>query len=185
MENRGNVKTSTYHGVIDTTGCPIEKPTIGDLPTFVRDFTNKDFDAIIKIANNLLKDDWFVNNWGDGSNDAPIRAALDMAIFIANESIYQSKIDANTYNLLLNDLADLKYDTFSDTMLPEKKSKTDKTASISVMNMVKMASDIRSTHPVRSFSILKKLGTLTESNTKPIKPCKMRKASFTDFDLAW
>ncbi len=61
-----------------------------------------DYDTIIKYAKDLLKTDYFKNNWN--GSDMRFNAALDISIQTVNNSEYQNRIDASTYDWLLSRL---------------------------------------------------------------------------------
>jgi len=138
-------KTAEYHGtkiqgnpdgVTNTGWKSIDKRYIGSIH----------HKSILDTARSMLKDGpWFEYSWRGGSVDAPVRAALDIAIATADESIYQSKIDAPTYEYLLNKLASWEYDLFSDTSLNMPKSPNKRKASnVSIYDeMVEFASFIK------------------------------------------
>ncbi len=165
-------RTGAYHGVRDVRGNPTDSPNTVSLPDR-RYFTNKDYDVIVKFAGKLLDEDWLKYGWDGGAKDAPIRAALDLAIQTANGNAYQSKIDSETYDLLLNRLAKWGYDTFSDTVLPMKAPTGDNRSASAMKNtesykqIVRVASDLRNTHPVASLNILKSLRSLVSTEAEP------------------
>ncbi len=168
-------RTGAYYGVRDVRGNPTDSPNTVSLPDR-RYFTNKDYDAIVKFAGKLLDEDWLKYGWDDGAKDAPLRAALDLSIQTANGNAYQSKIDSETYDLLLNRLAKWGYDTFSDTVLPMKAPTGDnrsasamtikKTASY--QQIVQVASDLRDTNPSASLQIIKSLRSLISTEAAPV-----------------
>ncbi len=166
-------RTGAYHGVRDVRGNPTDSPNTTALPDR-RYFTNKDYDAIVKFAGKLLDEDWLKYGWDDGAKDAPLRAALDLSIQVANGNAYQSKIDSETYDLLLNRLAKWGYDTFSDTVLPMKAPTGDnrsasamikKTASY--QHLVRVANDLRETNPAAALTIIKSLRSLVSTEADP------------------
>jgi len=166
-------RTGAYHGVRDVRGNPTDSPNTTSLPDR-RYFTNKDYDAIVKFAGRLLDEDWLKYGWDDGAKDAPLRAALDLSIQVANGNAYQSKIDSETYDLLLNRLAKWGYDTFSDTVLPMKAPTGDnrsasamikKTASY--QHLVRVANDLRETNPAAALTIIKNLRSLVSTEADP------------------
>ncbi len=165
-------RTGAYHGVRDVRGNPTDSPNTVALPDR-RYFTNKDYDAIVKFAGKLLDEDWLKHGWDDGAKDAPLRAALDLSIQTANGNAYQSKIDSETYDLLLNRLAKWGYDTFSDTVLPMRAPKGDNRSAsamikknASYQQLVQVASDLRDTNPVASLQIVKNLRALVSTEAE-------------------
>lgn len=162
-------RTGAYHGVRDVRGNPTDPPGSSYAGPDRRDFTEKDYDAIIKMAAKLLDEDWLKHGWDGGSEDAPKRAALDLAIQTAGDgALYQSKIDAETYDLLLNRLAKWGYDTFSDTVLPMKAPQSGRSASAmknsqSYKDIVRVASELRETNPVASMALIKGLRSLVST----------------------
>jgi hypothetical protein len=128
-------RTAAYHGVL-MQGHP-NGPTNSGWNSIDKRYINKShLDAIIASAKKMLKDNpWFEYNWGGGSNDAPFRAALDLAIYTADNNSYQSKIDAPTYEKLLNRLASWDYDTFEDTVLNMPKDPKKRKASTDYLAM--------------------------------------------------
>lgn len=165
-------RTGAYHGVRDVRGNPTDPPNTGSLPDR-RYFTDKDYDVIVKFAGKLLDEDWLKYGWDGGAEDAPVRAALDLAIQTANGNAYQSKIDPETYDLLLNRLAKWGYDTFSDTVLPMKAPAGDNRRASAMKNtesykqIVRVASELRDTHPAASLEILKSLRSLVSTEAEP------------------
>jgi hypothetical protein len=180
-----SAKTGAYHGVRDVRGNPTDSPNTVSLPDR-RYFTDKDYDVIVKFAGKLLaSDDWLKYGWDDGAEDAPLRAALDIAIQTANGNAYQSKIDPETYDLLLNRLAKWGYDTFSDTVLPMEAPSGDSAMSRraghspqsnsephamkntdSYKQIVQVANDLRGSNPVASLNILRNLRSLFSSDAE-------------------
>lgn len=167
-------RTGTYHGVRDVRGNPTDPPNTGYKSYDKRYFTNKDYDLIVKNAAKFLETGWLSYGWDDGAEDAPIRAALDLSIQTANDCLYQSKIDSETYDLLLNRLAKWGHDTFSDTVLPMKASSGDKRTASMIKNsaeyksMVRIANDLRQKDPRAALDILKNLRGLIASDSEPV-----------------
>ncbi len=166
-------RTGAYHGVRDVRGNPTDSPNTATLPDR-RYFTNKDYDVIVKFAAKLLDEDWLKYGWEDGAKDAPLRAALDLAVQTANGTAYQSKIDSETYDLLLNRLAKWGYDTFSDTVLPMKAPTGDNRSAsamikknASYQQLVQVASDLRDTNPAAALQIVKNLRSLVSTEAEP------------------
>jgi hypothetical protein len=115
-------KTAQYHGVVDQ-GHP-SGPTNTPWKSIDKRYIGKEhFASIIKSAKDYLDSPWFKSGWGEISAEAANRAALDLAIHTADGAAYQSKIDAPTYNMLLNKLSSGGYDDMVDTMLPGKMKK--------------------------------------------------------------
>jgi len=140
------IKLAAYHGIKDTSGNPTD-PTNTPYKSYdKRYFSEENWKSIIKTANELLGDDWFKFGWAGSPKDSRIRAALDVAIHLADSSLYQNKIDAETYNMLLNRLSEWGYDPFSETILPFKKGKTSssKVASDLQQEGIKMGSQVQS-----------------------------------------
>lgn len=101
------------------------------------------------------------------------REALDLAIHVADGSIYQGKIDPETYDLLLNRLAGWGHDNFSDTILPMKavSSRSSSTMIQHIKNIVRVASDLRQKDPAAALEILKNIRSLvsTEADSQTIR----------------
>ena len=110
-------KISSYHGVLQQ-GHP-DGPTNTPWRSIdKRDLTAEHYKDILSSAKEMLESNpWFQSNWDKSAPDAAYRAALDLSIATANGSAYQSKIDAPTYEKLLNNLSKWGYDTFQDTVL--------------------------------------------------------------------
>ncbi len=167
-------RTGTYHGVRDVRGNPTDPPNTGHKSYDKRYFTDKDYDLIVKNAAKILDTGWLSYGWDGGAEDAPIRAALDLSIQTANDCLYQSKIDSETYDLLLNRLAKWGHDTFSDTVLPMKASSGDKRTASMIKNsaeyksMVHIANDLRQKDPRAALEILKNLRSLVASDSEPV-----------------
>lgn len=163
-------RTGAYHGVRDVRGNPTDPPNTGWKSTDRRYFTEKDYDAIVRAASGLLKkDDWLAYGWDGGAEDAPLRAALDIAIQTVSDSVYQSKIDSETYDLLLNKLAKWGHDTFSDTVYPASRSAGQLMGSKmkqrqEYQDILKVASDLRKTDPVAALNIVKSLRALVSTD---------------------
>lgn len=166
-------KTAAFHGLLDQKGNPVCPPNTG-FKSYDKRFFGKDhYDSIIAVAKDYLKEGWLTSGWDQGASDAPLRAALDLAIHTADNCLYQSKIDVETYNLLLNKLGSWGYDTFSDTLLPFKKNEgTNRRASMRPEHQVilKIANDIRESHPEHSVAILKNLRALATEEGSPSIP---------------
>lgn len=161
LDGRMNPKTAAYHGVVDQKGNPLDPPNTGFKSYDKRYFDKRHYDRIIKAAQDFLKSDWLSTGWDKGAPDAPIRAALDLSIHLADNGLYQSKVDVETYNYLLNKLAKWNWDTFSDTLLPFKNG-NGRSASMKPEHqvMLKIANDIRLEHPEKTLSILKSIKSL-------------------------
>jgi hypothetical protein len=158
-------KTATFHGYIHQ-GHP-EGPFPGWQSLDKRFFTEENYKSIIKFAGDLLKQDWFKSGWDGGAPDAKMRAALDLSIQIADDNLYQSKIDVETYNLLLSQLTGSKIDLFSETMYvnPDGK-KMASTKRQSVQNLLRLANDLREKDPKQALQIVKDIRTLI-ANDEP------------------
>ncbi len=146
-------KIATYHGTIQQ-GHP-SGPTNTGYPSYDRRyFGKKEFDSIVSAAKGLLETDWLTHGWEGGVEDAPVRAALDLAISLADSSLYQSKIDAETYNMLLAKLSGSDIDLFSETLIEGGKSKRS-AAVMSIKTIVQVANDLRKSNPRAAFELLK------------------------------
>ena len=156
-------RLATYHGVIQQ-GHP-SGPHRGYRSIDKRYFGNDHFDAILKYAKALLEEDWLKYNWDGGSEDANYRAALDLSIHLADDNLYQSKIDTETYNLILTRLMKLNQDSFSETVYSANKGK--RSASVMnkahVRNIIRIASSLQESQPKAAFEILKNLRSLVSS----------------------
>lgn len=128
-------RIATYHGVKNTSGNPTDPPIqdlsvtsdqweIGSVPCSYdkRNFNEDHWKAILKHAEELLQEDWFKYGWDGSVVEAPLRAALDISIY--TNKLFQGKIDAETYEMLINRLAGWGHDSFSETILPMKAVKT-------------------------------------------------------------
>lgn len=165
-------RIATYHGVIDR-GHPTNTTNTDWLSLDKRDLDKRHYDSIIKNAKELLSSDWFKYGWEGGSEDAPIRAALDISIYTADSNLYQSKIDGESYNYLLNKLANYGYDTFSDTVLPMKapKDRSQRSASVSqpIDQLVLIADSLRKSQPKLAFQMLDNIRRLS-ADLGPTEP---------------
>ncbi len=163
MSNR----TGAYHGVLDQRGNPTDPANTGYGSHDRRHFTDKHYDRIVKYASKLLGEPWLKYGWDGGAEDAPVRAALDLAIHLADGSLYQSKIDPETYNLLLNRLAKWGHDTFSETVLPMK-TKGKRTSamkdSAAYKNIIRIASQVRNEDPKLAFEIVRNIRSLVATD---------------------
>jgi hypothetical protein len=154
-------RLSTYHGIVNQ-GHPTDSSD-SSLPNYGKRYLGKEhFDSILASAKKFLNEDWLKHGWGENPGDAPIRAALDLAISCADECRYQSKIDTPVYNMLLNQLAGWDYDTFNETVFTSPKTR--RTVAMSnnsaVHAILKIADDLRETHPHESIQIVKNLHRL-------------------------
>jgi hypothetical protein len=159
-------KVSTYHGIIDQRGNPTDPPNTGYKSYHSRYFTEEHYKSIIKNAKALLEEDWLKYGWDGGAEDAKYRAALDLAIHMADSNLYQSKIDAETYDMLLNRLAGWGHDSFSETIIPMKIRKN---ASIAgrvrnYQDVIKIANEIRHDEPEVALVILKNLRSIISTD---------------------
>lgn len=155
-------KTSMYHGVLQ------QEPPSGRKNTDPRLYDRRYFDethykSIIKCAKDFLGSDWLTHSWDGSTSDARYRAALDMAIGTADFNLYQSKIDSETYDMLLNRLASWDYDQFSETVVP--KVDTSKRSASSMRqthfnNILRVASALKDKDPKMAFDIVKSLRSL-------------------------
>lgn len=167
-------RTGAYHGVLDLRGNPTDPPNTEYRSYDRRYFTDEHYGRIVQFASSLLKEDWLKYGWDGGADEARWRAALDLAIHLADDNLYQAKIDAETYDLLLNRLAKLGHDTFSETVLPVRKPQGKRSASAmkqsqAYQNIVRIASDLRDSNPGAALNILKSLRSLvsTEADSHP------------------
>lgn len=156
-------KTAAYHGIVQQ-GHP-SGPTNSGSPPDKRYFGKAEYDSIVAHAKELLKTDWLQHGWDGGAEDAPVRAALDLAIHMANSNAYQSKIDVETYNMLLARLTKSKVDLFSETLVPEGGEGKRSAAVMSqnnaaIENMVRIANDLRKTNPRQALEIMKNVKAL-------------------------
>lgn len=157
-------KTAAYHGIVQQ-GHPSGPTNTGYKSTDKRYFGKTEFDSIVAHAKELLKTDWLKYSWDGGAEDAPVRAALDLAIHMADSNVYQSKIDAETYNMLLARLTKSKVDLFSETLVPEGGEGKRSAAVMSQNNaaiesMVRIANDLRKTNPRQALEIMKNVRAL-------------------------
>lgn len=163
-------RVATYHGVLDQSGHPTNPTNTGYRSYDRRHFDESHYASIIKTAQKLLDEDWLKYGWEGGAEDVPIRAALDLSIHLADSSLYQSKIDVETYNMLLNRLAGWGHDTFSDTVLPMKAVPKSKRSAADMTNkgysnIVRIASDLRKTDPQAALGILKNLREMVSTTS--------------------
>lgn len=186
-----SVKNAAYHGVKDQSGNPVDPINTGYKSYDKRYFGKDHFDSILSVAQDFLKSDWLTVGWDNGAPDAPFRAALDLSIHTADNCLYQSKIDTETYNLLLNKLAKWGWDTFSETLLSFKKTASVRGASMKPAHqaILKIANDIRTEHPQDALSILKvwKVLSMSEEASMPEglkgNPFEISFKSMTDEDF--
>ena len=179
-------KEATYHGVIDQRGNPIQTTNTGYKSFHNRNFTEDNYKSILAYANALFDQPWIKYGWDGSKKDAQVRAALDLAIHLADDNLYQSKIDVDTYNLLYARLTKSNSDTFSETVIPVQDKVNKRKSSVTAMNskeygtIVKIANDLRKRDPVASLSILKNLRDLFDSsadhNDRTIRSASGRKA---------
>lgn len=158
------IKTSTYHGVVNQ-GHPTDSAGTSSYNYDKRYFGKEHYDSIIAAAKKLLDEDWLKYGWGE-SSDVPVRAALDLAVCTADGGLYQSRIDANVYNMLLNRLAGWDYDMFSETILSGQKTrKAASMATSPARAILKIADDLRATRPDMAVQIIKNLHELVRVST--------------------
>lgn len=158
--SRKMIKTSAYHGIVDQ-GHPTDPAGSSPRSYDKRYFGKEHFDSIVVAAKEMLGQDWLKYGWGEEPGDVPVRAALDLAIHTADGGLYQSKIDANTYNMLLNRLAGWDYDMFNETILSGPKTRKATSMAISPAHAIlKIADDIRATRPDLAVQIIKNLQAL-------------------------
>lgn len=146
-------KTATYHGVLQQ-GHP-DGPYTGWTYLDKRELNSRHFERIISSAKEHLGGAWLKTGWDNGSSDAQVRAALDLAIATADDSAYQSKIDAPTYERLLNRLASYGLDLFQDTLIPPNPT-TRKANDMTnpVQDMIRIASEIEADYPHLALQII-------------------------------
>jgi hypothetical protein len=170
-------RQATYHGV-KIQGHPEGTSNTPYLSYDKRYFGEEHFKSILKFAKELMEEDWLKYEWEGGAKDAPFRAALDLSIHLADGSLYQSKIDSETYDMLLNRLAGWDWDTFSETVLPTRSSKASRSAAKMnqpqpafknphVAKIMRIASDLRATDPGAALEIIKNLRSLVSSDATP------------------
>lgn len=160
-------RLASYHGVLDQRGNPTDPPNTDYRSYPSRWFDDRHYDSIVKHAKSLLEEDWLKYGWDGGAEDVPLRAALDLSIHLADSSLYQSKIDTETYNMLLNRLAGWGHDTFSETVLPMKAGKRSAAdmmqKSREYQNLVRIASDLRQTDPKSALEIMKSIRSMVST----------------------
>lgn len=162
-------KVATYHGTLQQ-GHPTDSTNTPWLSIDKRYIGEKHYKSIVKAAKLILDEEWM--GWEGGAPDAKFRAALDLAIHVADGNIYQGKIDPETYDLLLNRLTGWGHDNFSETILPQKAgSRSASTMDQHLKNIVRVASELRSENPRASFEILKSIRSLvsTEASSETIR----------------
>lgn len=156
-------KTATYHGVVQQ-GHPSGPTNTGYKSYDKRYFGKPEYESIVAHAKELLKTEWLAEGWDGGAEDAPVRAALDLAIHLADSNLYQGKIDGETYNMLLARLTKSKVDLFSETLVPEGEKATRRAAvmkkNAAVENMIRVANDLRKTNPRAALEIMKNVKAL-------------------------
>lgn len=162
-------RLATYHGIKDVKGNPTDPPNTPYKSYDKRYFDEDHWKSIIKYANELLKDDWFKFGWSGTPKDSQLRAALDVSIHLADSNLYQSKIDADTYNMLLNRLGEWGYDPFSETILPFKKGKQ-------ASNLEKVAADRQQEGPKMSSNV-QSLRSLVSTEAPLDSPVKEQAAA--------
>jgi hypothetical protein len=165
---RRMMKSAAYHGVV-CQGHPTDPAGRPPKTYDKRYFGKKHYDSILACAKDFLGQDWLKYGWGENPGDAPVRTALDLAIHTADDGLYQSRIDSMTYSMLLNKLAGWNFDVFNETLFA--KSKTRK-ASVMVRNssaqeILKIADDLRSTHPDLSIRIIKNVHAIMRAASDP------------------
>ena len=173
------VREAAYHGVKEQ-GHPSGPTVTGYRSYDKRYFSKENFDSILKFAKQLMEEDWLKYDWEGGAPDARFRAALDLSIHLADDNLYQSKIDTETYDMLLNRLAGWDWDTFSETVLPTR-SKASRSASNMnqnsknphVQRILRVASDLRQSDPQASLEIVKNLRALVSSEAEPAQNIRM------------
>lgn len=158
-------RTATFHGYVKQ-GHPSGVTQTPWKSTDKRYFGKKHYDSILKYSKSLLNEDWFKNGWEGGAEDAPIRAALDISIFLADENKYQAKIDVETYNMLLNKLAKEDFDLFSETMHSGEKRKAMSNKK-DVQTILRIASDMRKTDPANALRLVKSMRSLVADGQAP------------------
>jgi len=157
------LKTSAYHGVLQQ-GHP-SGPTNTEYKSYDKRYFGKDnYDNIIAATKSFLEEDWLKHGWDGGSPDAPIRAALDLAIHLANSNLYQSKIDAATYDMLLNKVAGWKHDQFSETIFPGERKRSASMNDSNIQTFLRIASDLRHSNPRAAADIVKTIRNLRASD---------------------
>lgn len=185
-------RLAKYHGVLDQRGNPTDPPNTGWKSIDQRYIGEEHYKRILKCASDLLEEDWLQYGWEGGAKDAPVRAALDLAIQTCDGAAYQSKIDGDTYNLLLNRLAGWGHDTFSETVLPMKASESGEKRSASAMpksqeytNIVKVANDLRTSNPLAALMLLRNLRALTanEAPAMAAPPVEAAAADMGEFSF--
>lgn len=158
-----SAKIASYFGVVDqghTSG-----PTNTEYLSFdKRYFGKKHYDSILKHANHYLNSDWIKYGWDlpDESNDSKFRAALDLAIHMADNNLYQSKIDAATYDMLLNRLANWSHDSFSETVYARKpgNKRSVKMSAADVKSIVRVANELKDSNPRASLDLMRSVASL-------------------------
>lgn len=152
-------KIAAYHGVVQQ-GHPSGPTNTGYRSYDKRYFGKEQYDAIVASAKELLKTDWLSDGWDGGAVDAPVRAALDLAIQTAADGLFQSKIDAETYNMLLARLTGSDTDLFSETLVTSENKRSASAMDKNLQSMVKVANDIRQSNPRAAFEIMRNVRAL-------------------------
>lgn len=152
------VKTATYHGVVKQ-GHP-SGPYPGWRSYDKRYFGKEHYDSIVRAALDLLKEDWLKHGWDGGAPDAPYRAALDLAIHTADHNLYQSKIDAETYNMLLARIQGNQTQLFSETPNVKAPNRSASVMNNAHKNLLRIASELRHTDPKAAIEIVRNMRSL-------------------------
>lgn len=164
---RMSKRSAAYHGIVYQ-GHPTD-PVGSEYRSYDKRYFKKEhYDSILKVANEFMQEDWLKYGWDGGSEEAARRAALDLAIHTADSNLYQGKIDAETYDMLLNRFASWEYDPFSETVVPKTQKQQKRSAAAmksSVQEILRIANDIRSSNPVASVAILKNLRAIVAAQT--------------------
>jgi hypothetical protein len=156
----GISKKSSFHGYLNQKTTPYRRPNLIE-DKFCLD--EDDYKNILKVSKELLKSDWLKYGWDNVDSDARHRAALDIAIHVSADGLYQSNIDPSAYNELLNKLAGWDFDTFRETVLDPKKGSSRRSSPMdkkSIISVARVASELLEDSPDVSFRILRNLGSI-------------------------
>ena len=157
--NRMTAKVATYHGILNQ-GNP-DGTSNTPYKSYDKRYFGKDhFDSIIKMAKGYLEEDWVKYGWDDGAEDAKYRAALDLSIHMADSNLYQSKIDTDTYGMLLNRLRGGEDDTFEADIPSFGVNRSASAMNASYQNILRIANDLRKTNPQAALSVLEAFKTV-------------------------
>lgn len=152
------LRTSGYNGIVERAHEGDREVSLQAARVF-DPIGEDDHKLLIKAAKATMKQEWFVAGWGDDDTDAPMRAALDTSIATCEDSVYQSRIDPQTYNLLLGKLLGEDIDQTVESFFDEGYLRSELSMNPTQNTILAAASKLRHSNPRLAVELVRSIRT--------------------------